>query len=180
MGLGVENGINSDIQRDVIILIPQSCGVMFVPPTLSWYSPGLLLAHTASLWNQLRASLVTQMVNNRPAMWETRVPSLGWEDPLEKGMATHSSILAWRIPWTEEPEGLQSMGCNKSDTTVWLCFHVYIPIKPQSWRPSLQLRMAAHGHHWLLPLCPCSAIPRIQKVWLEGDPQYSSGPSLQV
>ena len=43
-------------------------------------------------------------------MWETKVQSLGWEDPLEEGMATHSSILAWRISWTEEPDGLQSMG----------------------------------------------------------------------
>ena len=46
------------------------------------------------------ASLVAQLVKNPPAMWETWVQSLGWEDPLEKGMATHSSILAWRIPWT--------------------------------------------------------------------------------
>ena len=46
------------------------------------------------------ASLVAQTVKNRPAMWETWVQSLGWEDPLEKGKATHSSILAWRIPWT--------------------------------------------------------------------------------
>ena len=52
------------------------------------------------------ASLVAQMVKNPPAMWETWVRSLGWEDPLEEGMATHSSILAWRIPWTEEPGGL--------------------------------------------------------------------------
>ena len=50
------------------------------------------------------------MVKNLPAMWETRIQYLGWEDPLEKGTATHSSILAWRIPWTEEPGGLQSMG----------------------------------------------------------------------
>ena len=55
------------------------------------------------------ASLVTQTVKNPPAMWEIWVQSLGWEDPLEKGMATHSSILAWRIPWTEEPGGLQFM-----------------------------------------------------------------------
>ena len=48
-------------------------------------------------------SLVTQLVMNPPAMWETWVQSLGWEDALEKGMATLSSILAWRIPWTEEP-----------------------------------------------------------------------------
>ena len=56
------------------------------------------------------ASLVTQMVKNLPAMQETQVQSLGWEDPLEKGMTTHSSILAWRIPWTEEPGMLQSVG----------------------------------------------------------------------
>ena len=50
------------------------------------------------------------MVKNLPEIWETWVQSLAWEDPLEKGMATHSSILAWRIPRTEEPGGLQSMG----------------------------------------------------------------------
>ena len=54
-------------------------------------------------------SLVAQMVKNSPAMRESWVKSLGWEDPLEKGMATHSSILVWRIPWTEEPGGLQPM-----------------------------------------------------------------------
>ena len=52
------------------------------------------------------AFLVAQMIKNLPAMWETWVQSLGWEDPLEKGIAIHSSILAWRIPWTEEPGGL--------------------------------------------------------------------------
>ena len=57
---------------------------------------------------RFRASLVAQMVKNPPAMQETQVQSLGWEDPLEKEMATHSSILAWRIPWTEKPGGLQS------------------------------------------------------------------------
>ena len=62
----------------------------------------------SSWWHQ--ASLVAQMVKNPPAMQETQVRSLGREDPLEKGMATHSSILAWRMPWTEEPGGLQSMG----------------------------------------------------------------------
>ena len=56
------------------------------------------------------ASLVVQMVKNPPAMWGTWVLSLGWEDSLEEGMATHSSILAWKIPWTKEPGGLQSMG----------------------------------------------------------------------
>ena len=61
--------------------------------------------------------MVTQTVKNIPAMRETRLPSLGWEDPLEKGMATHSSILAWRIPWTEEPGELQFIGHKESDTT---------------------------------------------------------------
>ena len=53
--------------------------------------------------------LVTQTVKNLPTMWQTQVRYLGWQDPLEKGMATHSSPLAWRIPWTEEPSGLQPM-----------------------------------------------------------------------
>ena len=52
---------------------------------------------------------MAQIVKNLPAMQETQVQSLGWEDPLEKGMAIHSSILAWRIPWTEEPGKLQSV-----------------------------------------------------------------------
>ena len=56
---------------------------------------------------------VAQTVKNLPAMWETQVQSLGGEDPLEKEMATHSSILAWRISWTEEPGGLQSMGSQR-------------------------------------------------------------------
>ena len=54
-------------------------------------------------YKQRRASLVAQMVKNLPAVWETWIWSLGWEDPLEKEMATHSNIFAWRIPWTEEP-----------------------------------------------------------------------------
>ena len=70
------------------------------------FSPTDLLRMYVCLWT----SLVAQMVKNLPAMLETWVGSLGWEDPLEKGMATHFSILAQRIPWTEEPVGLQSMG----------------------------------------------------------------------
>ena len=61
--------------------------------------------------------LVPQMVKNLSAVQETEAPSLGREDPLEKGMATHSSILAWRLPWTDEPGGLQSMGLQESDVT---------------------------------------------------------------
>ena len=74
-----------------------------------------------------RTSLVAQMVKCLPTMWETRVQFLGWEDPLEKEMATHSSILVWKIPWTEEPGRLQSMGSQRvglhfttvSPTIIW-------------------------------------------------------------
>ena len=68
--------------------------------------------HRVDSW----ASLVAQMVKNLPAMQETWVQSLGREDPLERRMATHSCILAWRIPWTEEPGGLQCMGLQSGMT----------------------------------------------------------------
>ena len=60
------------------------------------------------------ASLVAQIVENLPAVQESRVQYLGWEDPPEKEMATHSSILAWRTPWTEKPGRLQSMGLQRA------------------------------------------------------------------
>ena len=64
---------------------------------------------------RMGASLVAQMVKKLPAMQETPLQSLGHKDPLKKGMATHSRFLAWRIPWTEEPGGLQSMGHKEWD-----------------------------------------------------------------
>ena len=64
------------------------------------------------------ASLVAQMVKDPPAMWETWVQSLDWEHPLEEGMATHSSIVAWRIPRTEKPSGLESTELRKVTTQV--------------------------------------------------------------
>ena len=66
---------------------------------------------------------MAQLVKNLPAMQETQIRSLGGEDPLEKEMATRSSILAWKIPWTEEPGGLQSMGSQRVDTAERLHFH---------------------------------------------------------
>ena len=66
----------------------------------------------------VRASLVVQTVKNLPAMQEAWVQSLGWEDPLEEGMATHSNILALRILWTEEPGGLQALRVAKSRTRL--------------------------------------------------------------
>ena len=70
----------------------------------------ILMSITRKTDELYRASLVAQMVKNPPAMQKTQVQSLGQKDTLEKGMATHSSILAWRIPWTQEPGGLPSMG----------------------------------------------------------------------
>ena len=67
--------------------------------------------------SSLGASLIAQLVNHLPAVQETQVRFLDREDPLEKETATHSSVLAWRIPWTEEPGRLQSMGSQESDTT---------------------------------------------------------------
>ena len=67
---------------------------------------------------------MVQRLKHLPAMWETWVRSLGWEDDLEKEMATYSSILAWRIPWTDELGGLRSTGHKESDTTERLHFHL--------------------------------------------------------
>ena len=64
-------------------------------------------------YSQIRTFLVAQMVNPLSTMWETRIRALGWEDPLEKEMAIHLSTIAWKIPWTEEPNRLQSMGSQR-------------------------------------------------------------------
>ena len=97
------------------------------------------------------ASLVAQPVKNPPAMRETWVPSLGWEDPLEKGKATHSSILAWRIPWTVIVHGV-----TKSQTRL-RDFHTFRVVE----RPTLfSLPPAPRGHSPLVPLswCPQTAV----------------------
>ena len=88
-------------------------------------------------------SLVVQMITNLPATRETHVWSLGWEDPLEKGMETHSSILTWRIPWTEEADGLQFMGLRIVGhdwathagwlTDCWWRMQVYRQIGTSAW-----------------------------------------------
>ena len=72
---------------------------------------------TLTFSEHLVSSLVAQSVKNQPVTQETWVRSLGWEDPLQKGMATFSRILAWRVPWTEDPGRLQSVGCKESDMT---------------------------------------------------------------
>ena len=80
------------------------------------------------------------MVKNPPAMQETQVQSLGWEEPLEKEMATHSSILAWEIPWTQESGGLQSRGLQKSQTQL-------VGLGPQSFHaPHTHTHTHSHTH----------------------------------
>ena len=86
----------------------------------AWWTPytfGFLAINKLTIfihiYTESGASLVAQRLKCLPAMWETRVRSLGREDPLEKEMATHSRILAWRTPWTEKPGGLQSMGSQR-------------------------------------------------------------------
>ena len=91
-----------------------------------------------------RASLAAQIVKNLPAIWENRVQSLGWEDLLKKGMATHPSILACRIPWTEEPGGLQSMRSQiirhnwaTNTHTLWLEHELFPALCEPLWSPHL-------------------------------------------
>ena len=87
-------------------------------------------------------SPVAQTVQNLPATQETQVWSLGQEDPLEKGMATCSSILAWRIPWTEKPSGYSPWGCKESDTTEWLTLsRAYIVLVQTIVSQALQTRV---------------------------------------
>ena len=80
--------------------------------------------------------ILAQMVKNLPAMQEMWVRALGCEDPLEKEMATHSSILAWEIPWTEEPDGLQFMVSQESDMTQRLSHHHHFQIHMAQYWPA--------------------------------------------
>ena len=100
----------------------------------------------------LGSSLVAQMVKNLSAMWEIQVWSLDEEDPWEKGMATHSSILAWRIPWTQEPGGLQFLGSQNqtvathSSTLAWRIPWTQEPGRLQS------MGSQGVGHNWATSL----------------------------
>ena len=100
----------------------QKTKIMAFGPNTSWQIDGETVEIVADFilgGSKITASLVAQRLKHLPAMWETWVQSLGWEDLLENEMATHSSTLAWRIPWMEEPGGLQSIhGVTKSRT--WL------------------------------------------------------------
>ena len=135
-----------------------NCMYTYIPSLLSFPPTSL---HLTPLWHHrapngashylsvlwtlsiYRGSLVAQMVKNLPAMWKTRVQPLGWEDPLEEGMATHSSILAWRIPWIEESGGLQSMGLQRvrhdstTDTDIYMPIYLlfqFVPLQQENSR----------------------------------------------
>ena len=97
--IGYQRSSSPDIQKSTFPTVDSQ-----------WYQLSLLLL---SSFQKRRASLVAQRLKRLPAVRETWVRSLGWEDPLEKEMTTHSSILAWRIPWTKEPGGLQSTGLQR-------------------------------------------------------------------
>ena len=97
------------------------------------------------------AYLVAQMVKNLPEMWETRVQSLGQEVPLEKGMATHSSILAWRIPWTQESSRLQSIGLDMTEQlTLSLSKTVYWEWGKCQQMPNAKCKWKPLNRVWLL------------------------------
>ena len=95
------------IYGSVYMLIPNSSFVHLPqPPTATPFPFGKFVFYICESVLQIGASLVAQMVKRLPAMWETQLRFLGREDPLEKEMAIHSSTLAWKIPWTEEPDRL--------------------------------------------------------------------------
>ena len=142
--------------------------------TVSWCPCALSLAHCPGQCGpELSMHMpwaVAQSVRILPAMRETRVQSLGWEDTLEKGMATHSIILAWRIPWTEELEGYSPLGHKESDTTEWLThslsFHSMSHREPtydspvMNWQSVWQTR-EAETIMWPCWWFPITYIPRI-------------------
>ena len=109
-----------------------------------WYS---------HLFQKLAASLVAQRLKHLPAMRETWARSLGQEDPLEKKMATHSSILAWEIPWTEKPGGLQSVGSQRVRHNLVI-------------KPPLQKKETSSPNFQLhLPHFPANLHPQPQNLW---------------
>ena len=115
------------------------------------------------------ASLVTQMVKNLPVIQATWVPSLGWEDPLEKGTATHSNILAWRISWTEGPGRLQSMGLQRvgHDWGTFIHYLIFFFFKAVlmkfHWMYTLQFVHLFIS--WWVPFCPHLLVVLIGLLW---------------
>ena len=122
-----------------------------------------------SRYSSMRASLMAQKVKNLPAMWETWVWSLGWEDPLAKGMATHCSILGWRIPCAEEPGGLQSMKSKRIR-------HAWVPKQQQQQQQHSSMKYTLKVRFWV----GCSHLRYVWTIfWLrEGRMVSLSGASI--
>ena len=124
-----------------------------------------------------RASLMAQRIKHLPAMWETQVWSLGWEDPLEKEMATHSSILTWRIPRTEEPGELRFMGSQRvrhDQVTNTHTHTLYYNLKALSWKKNTII-------NWHLgePIRKQISIVQLS-VWTQGGLSNSGYPHYTV
>ena len=131
------------------------------PYLLNWQANSLPLSHQGSLplrvlnvWPYIcGTSLVAQRLKRLPPMRDTRVRSLGREDPLEKEMVTHSSILAWRIPWMEKPGGLQSMGLQRGHKGL-----IFRPLIPFEFIFVYDVRECSH---FLLPHAPAQVFPAL-------------------
>ena len=133
---------------------------------------------------QMGASLVTQTIKNLPAMQETWVWSLGQEDPLEEGMAAHSSILAWEIPWTEEPGWQQSMGSQRVKHN-WTTKHSTAQQRPKvvlliKQMGILPRRKSEAPGHCLMPRLPVAQFlvafpqqPLFHKIWAQSKIEFS-------
>ena len=121
-------------------VVPFSSCLQSFPASVSFSMSHFFTSGCQITGASVSASLVAQRLKHLPAMWETQVRSLGQEDPLEKEIATHSSILAWRITWTEEADGLQSMGSQRvrHDWVTSLSLSVsasFLPMNIQDWFP---------------------------------------------
>ena len=125
------------------------------------------LSYFSEVITSVTASLVAQIVKNLPAMRETPVRSLDWEDPLGMGMATHSNFLAWRIPWTEEPGELQSWGRKESDPTKQLSHtHTSVNVHGKCWASFLFILQQCFSASWSTVLSssfpfPCNIFVQI-------------------
>ena len=117
------------------------------------------------------ASLVAQMVKNLPVIQGTWVPSLGWEDPLEKGTATHSSILAWRISWTEGPGMLQSMGLQRvgHDWEPFIHYLIFFFFKAVlvNFHGMYMLQFVHLFISWWVPCCPHLLVLLTDLLWTQ-------------
>ena len=129
------------------------------------------------LWSYFRSSLVARMVKHLPTMRETRVWSSGWEDPLEKAMATHSSTLAWKIPWTVEHGRLQSMGSQRvghnweTSLSLSFCKWCHMVLSFSVWLTPLRIKISR-----FIPVSVNGVISFL--LWLSNIPLYVCTTSL--